>query len=91
MEHASPYHASVVSLEAHNILEVPFRVSAQCVAFTLWECAFHEFDPKMLFSSGEVISEQASRYQTCVVSLKAQNIIEVPFKGLISMCCVYFV
>ena len=44
-----------------------------------------------MFSSGEVFSEQASRHQTSVVSLEGQNIIEVPFKGLSSTCCVYFV
>ena len=44
-----------------------------------------------MFQSGEVFSEQASQYQTSVVSLEAQNIIEVPFKSLISMCCVYVV
>ena len=60
-------------------------VSVQCVAFTLRECVFRDFDHKLLFSSGEVFSEQSNRYQTSVVSLEAQNIIEVPFKGLISM------
>ena len=67
------------------------RVSVQCVAFTLCKCVFHDFDQKLLFSSGEVFTEQASRYQTSVVSLEVRNIIEVPFKGLGSMCCVYFV
>ena len=67
------------------------RVSVQCVTFTVCECVFHNFDQKLLFSSGEVFSEQASLYQTSVVSLEAQNILEVPFKGLSSMCCVYSV
>ena len=71
-------------------LKYHLRVSVQGVAFTLCECVFHDFDQKLLFSSGEVFSEQASRYQTSVVSLEAQNILEVPFKGLSSMCCVYF-
>ena len=90
-EQASRYQTSVVSLEAQNILKVPFKVSVQCVAFTLCECVFfHDFDQKLLFSSGGVFSEQASRYHTSVVSLEAQNITEVPFKGRSSMWCVYF-
>ena len=59
--------------------------------FTLCECEFHDFDLKLLFSSGEIFSEQVSPYQTGVVSLEAQNIIEVPFKGIGSVCCVYSV
>ena len=90
-EQVSRYQTNVESLEAQNIIEVPFKVPVQCVAFTLRECVFHDFDPKMLFSSGEVFSEHASRYQTTVVSLEAQNIIEWPFKGLGSTCCVNFV
>ena len=82
----------MVSLEMQNILEAPFlSVSVQCVAFTLCECVFYDFDQKLLFSSGEVFSEQASRYQTSVASLEAQNILEVPFKGLSPMCCGNFV
>ena len=57
------------------------------MAFTLYEYVFYEFDQKLLFSTGEVFSEQAGRYPTSAVSLEAQNIIEVPFKGLMSMCC----
>ena len=72
LEQASPYQ---MSLEAQNITEVPFKVSVECAAFTLRECVFHDFDPKLLFSSGEVFSEQASPCQTTVVSLEAQNII----------------
>ena len=30
-------------------------------------------------------------HEAKTVSLEAQNILEVPFKGLSSMCCVYFV
>ena len=90
-EQASPYPTSVVSLEAQITIECDLRVSVESIAFTLCECAFHDFDHKLLFSSGEVFLEQASRYQTSMVSLEAQNILEVPFKGLRSMCCVYFV
>ena len=49
---------------------------------------FHDFHHKLLFSSGDGFSDP---YQTSVVSLEAQNIIEVPFKGLSSMRYVYFV
>ena len=90
-EQASPYQTSVLSLEAHNIIEAPFKVSIECVAFSLCSGDFHDFHTKLLFSSGEVFSEQASRYPTSVVSLEAQNILDVPHKGLSSMCCVYFV
>ena len=61
-----------------------------CRVYFVWMC-ISWFWIKLLFSSGEVFSEQASRYQTSVVSLEAQNILEAPFKGLSSMCCVYFV
>ena len=82
----------MVSLETQNILEVPLlRVSVQCVAFTLCECVFYDFDHKLLFSSGEVFSEEASRYQTSMVSLEAQNILEIPFMGLSSMFFAFFV
>ena len=37
-----------------------------------------------LLGTGEPISDECG-------ALEAQNIIEVPFKGLSSMCCVYFV
>ena len=65
-------------------------VSVQRIAFTLGECVFHDFHHKLLFSSGEVFSEQASRYHTSAASLEAKNILEVPFKDLSSMCSVYF-
>ena len=81
-EQASRYQTSDVSLETQNILEVPFKVSVQCVAFTLCEYVFYAFDQKLLLSSGEVFSERASRYQTSAVSLEAHNIIEVAFTGL---------
>ena len=53
--------------------------------FNLHSGEFHDYDP---FSLGNGFSEQASPYPTSVVSLEAQNILEVPFKGLGSMCCV---
>ena len=68
-EQVSPYQMSVVSLEVQNIVEAPFNGPVQCVTFTLCPGAFHDFDHKLLFSSGEVFSEQASPYQTSVVSL----------------------
>ena len=67
------------------------RVSVQCAVFALCECEFHDFDQKLLFSSGEVSSEQASPYQTSVVSLESQIIIYATFKSLNWMCRVYFV
>ena len=88
-EHASRYQTRVMSLEAQNILEVPLKglSSMWCVYFVwMWISTFRL---KLLFSSGEVFSEQASLYQTSVVSLEAQNILEVPFIGLSSTCCVY--
>ena len=60
----------------------PLRVSVECVEFTLCECGFHDFAQKLLFSPGEVFSEQASPYQTSVVLLESLNFFEVPFKGL---------
>ena len=81
-EQASPSQTSVVSFEVQNILEVPFKDPVECVASTLCECEFHDFDPKLTFSSGEVSPEQASPYQTSVASLESHKIIEAPFKGL---------
>ena len=90
-EQASRYQTSVVSLEAQNIIEVPVEGLSSACCVTLCECVFHEFHHKLPFSSGEVFSEQACRYQTSMMSLEAQNILEVLFQGLSSTCGVYFV
>ena len=65
-------------------------VSVLCVAFTLCEYVFHDFDQKLLVSSGEVFSEQKGPHEAKMVSLEAQNTLEVPFNGLSPICCVYF-
>ena len=67
------------------------RDSVECDVFTLCECEFHDFDQKLLVSSGEVLSEQTGPHEAKMVPLEAQNILEVPFKGLSSMGCVYYV
>ena len=72
----------MVSLESQNISEVSFKASVECVAFTLCECVFQDFDQKLLFSLGEVFSKQASPYQTSRLSLESQCILDVPFKGI---------
>ena len=58
------------------------RVSAECEA----SGEFHDIGPKLLVSSGKAFSEQASPYRTSVVSLEAQNIIEVQLR--VSVECV---
>ena len=90
-EYASRYPTSVVSLEAQNILEIPFkRLSSMCCVYFVWMC-ISWFWLKLLVSSGEVFSEQTGPHEAKMVSLEAQNILEVPFKGLGSMCGVYCV